>query len=90
MILIHEFGHVIEINRQGMKATAPVFNPFVGAAIFQRDHPQSALHQAQIGIAGPLAGTLGATAAFVLYGATPQRDPAAVGLPGILSSTSST
>jgi Zn-dependent protease len=70
MILIHEFGHVIEINRQGMKATAPVFIPFVGAAIFQRDHPQSALHQAQIGIAGPLLGTVGATVAYVLYGTT--------------------
>ena len=70
MILIHEFGHVIEIQRQGMRATAPVFIPFFGAAIFQRDHPQSALHQAQIGIAGPLLGTVGATAAYVLYGST--------------------
>jgi Zn-dependent protease len=70
MILVHEFGHVIEINRQGMKATAPVFIPFFGAAIFQRDHPQSALHQAQIGIAGPLLGTVGAVVAYVLYGTT--------------------
>ena len=70
MILIHEFGHVIEINRQGLKATAPVFIPFFGAAIFQREHPQSALHQAQIGIAGPLLGTVGATVAYVLYGST--------------------
>jgi Zn-dependent protease len=70
MILIHEFGHVIEINRQGLKATAPVFIPFFGAAIFQREHPQSALHQAQIGIAGPLLGTVGATLAYVLYGTT--------------------
>src|ERR1700730_12237546 len=70
MILIHEFGHVIEINRQGLKATAPVFIPFFGAAIFQREHPQSALHQAQIGIAGPLLGTVGAVVAYVLYGTT--------------------
>ena len=70
MILIHEFGHVIEINRQGMKATAPVFIPFFGAAIFQREHPQSALHQAQIGIAGPILGTVDATVPYVLYGTT--------------------
>ena len=70
MILIHEFGHVIEINRQGLKAPAPVFIPFFGAAIFQREHPQSALHQAQIGIAGPLLGTVGAVVAYVLYGTT--------------------
>jgi Zn-dependent protease len=70
MILVHEMGHVVEIQRQGLKATAPVFIPFLGAAIFQRSHPQDALRQAQIGIAGPLAGTAGATLAYVLYGYT--------------------
>ena len=70
MILVHELGHVFEIRRQGMQASAPLFIPFMGAAIFQRSHPTDALKQAQIGIAGPIAGTLGATAAFVLFGAT--------------------
>jgi Zn-dependent protease len=70
MILVHEMGHVIEIRRQGMQATAPIFIPFLGAAIFQRSHPTDALKQAQIGIAGPIAGTIGATAAFLLYGTT--------------------
>src|SRR3989475_4451496 len=70
MILVHEMGHVVEIRRQGMQATAPIFIPFLGAAIFQRSHPTDALKQAQIGIAGPIAGTIGATAAFALYGST--------------------
>ncbi len=70
MIFIHEMGHVLEIRRQGMTATAPIFIPFLGAAIFQRSHPTDALKQAEIGIAGPIAGTIGATAAFALYGAT--------------------
>src|SRR5260370_33601493 len=70
MILVHEMGHVVELRRQGMQATAPIFIPFLGAAIFQRSHPTSALKQAQIGIAGPIAGTLGATAALALYAAT--------------------
>ena len=70
MIFVHEMGHVFEIRRQGMHATAPIFIPFLGAAIFQRSHAQSPLRQAQIGIAGPIAGTLGATVAFVLYGST--------------------
>jgi Zn-dependent protease len=72
MIFIHEMGHVLEIRRQGMHATAPIFIPFLGAAIFQRSHPTDALKQAQIGIAGPIAGTLAATAAFLLYGSTGQ------------------
>lgn len=70
MIFVHEMGHVLEIRRQGMKATAPIFIPFVGAAIFQRQLAADALKQAQIAIAGPLAGTVGATAAFVLFAAT--------------------
>ncbi len=67
LIFLHEMGHVVEIRRQGMQATAPIFIPFLGAAIFQRSHPTDALKQAQIGIAGPIAGTIGATAAFFLY-----------------------
>jgi hypothetical protein len=70
MIFVHEMGHVVEIRRQGMQATAPIFIPFLGAAIFQRSHAQSPMRQAQIGIAGPIAGTIGATAALVLYGST--------------------
>src|SRR6266581_6139090 len=72
MIFVHEMGHVVEIRRQGMQATAPIFIPFLGAAIFQRSHAQSPVRQAQIGIAGPIAGTLGATAAFFLYNATQE------------------
>jgi Zn-dependent protease len=70
MILVHEMGHVVEIRRQGMAASAPIFIPFLGAAIFQRSHPTTAVKQAQIGIAGPIAGTIGATAAFMLYTST--------------------
>jgi Zn-dependent protease len=70
MIFVHEMGHVIEIRRQGMQATAPIFIPFLGAAIFQRSHAQSAVRQAQIGIAGPIAGTIGAIVALVLYVST--------------------
>jgi Zn-dependent protease len=70
MILVHEMGHVVEIRRQGMQATAPIFIPFMGAAIFQRSHPTDALKQAQIGIAGPIAGTLGASVAFLFYTTT--------------------
>jgi Zn-dependent protease len=70
MIFVHEMGHVLEIRRQGLKATAPLFIPFLGAAIFQRNMPQDALKQAQVAIAGPALGTVGATAAFVLYAAT--------------------
>jgi Zn-dependent protease len=70
MLFIHEMGHVVEIRRQGMQATAPIFIPFLGAAIFQRSHPTTALKQAQVGIAGPIAGTIGATVAYFLFFST--------------------
>jgi Zn-dependent protease len=70
MIFVHEMGHVFEIRRQGARATAPIFIPFLGAAIFQRSHAQTPVKQAQIGIAGPIAGTLAAIVALVLYGST--------------------
>jgi len=70
LIFVHEMGHVLEIRRQGLAATAPIFLPFLGAGIFMRTQAQSPLKQAQIAIAGPIAGTLGATVALVLYAAT--------------------
>lgn len=70
MILIHEMGHVVELRRQGVAATAPIFIPFLGAAIFNRTQAKSPLQQAQIGIAGPIAGTLGAIASLALYSVT--------------------
>lgn len=70
MIFVHEMGHVVEIRRQGMAATAPIFVPFFGAAIFMRQHAQSPIRQAEIGIAGPIAGTLAAVAALVLFAST--------------------
>ena len=70
LIFVHEMGHVIEVRRQGLAATAPIFIPFLGAAIFMRTHAQTPIKQAEIAIAGPIAGTLGAVVAFVLYGYT--------------------
>src|SRR6266571_1800143 len=31
MLFVHEMGHVVEIRRQGMQASAPLFVPFLGA-----------------------------------------------------------
>jgi Zn-dependent protease len=73
MILIHEMGHVVEIRRQKMPASAPIFIPLFGAAIFQRGHPTTAVNQAKIGIAGPIAGTLAAIAAVAIFAATGNR-----------------
>jgi Zn-dependent protease len=56
LIFIHEMGHALVIRRVGLNAGWPVFIPFVGAFITLRDAPLTALTNAQIGIAGPVAG----------------------------------
>src|SRR5829696_6681918 len=31
LLLVHEYGHVLQLRREGIKATAPMFIPFLGA-----------------------------------------------------------
>jgi Zn-dependent protease len=67
LILIHELGHVAEAKRQGLPVSAPVFIPFMGALITLKQMPPNAWREAQIALAGPIVGSLGA-AAFWLAG----------------------
>lgn len=60
LIFVHEMGHVIAIRAKGLKAGAPVFIPFVGAMIALKEMPHDAKSEAEIGIAGPVLGTVGA------------------------------
>ncbi|WP_258881455.1 site-2 protease family protein [Paenibacillus sp. sptzw28] len=71
MIFIHEMGHVIAAKRKGLPVTAPVFIPFLGALILLKRNPRDAVTEAYIAIGGPLVGTIGAAAAFLIgWGAT--------------------
>ncbi len=60
LIFVHEMGHVIALRREGIKATAPVFMPFMGAVIGMRQMPDDALAEARVGLAGPILGSIGA------------------------------
>ena len=33
LLFVHEMGHVIQLRREGIKASAPMFIPFLGAVI---------------------------------------------------------
>ncbi len=65
LLLVHEMGHVIQLRREGVKATAPVFIPFMGAFVGMKSLPKNAYVEAKVGLAGPVLGTAGA---FVVYG----------------------
>jgi Zn-dependent protease len=66
LLFVHEMGHVIQLRREGIKASTPMFIPFLGAAIFSRSLGDNALAEARVGLAGPVLGSLGAAAVAVV------------------------
>jgi Zn-dependent protease len=70
LLLVHEMGHVIQLRREGIKASAPMFIPFLGAVVAARTLGRNALAEARVGLAGPVLGSLGAAALIPLWHAT--------------------
>jgi Zn-dependent protease len=67
LLLVHEMGHVIQLRREGIKASAPMFIPFLGAVISAKSLGDNALAEARVGLAGPVLGTLGAATMIPIY-----------------------
>ena len=65
--LIHEIGHAIVIRAKGLRAGFLVFIPFIGGAVTLKDQPRSAYDDAQIGLAGPMAGTAASLVCLQIY-----------------------
>jgi Zn-dependent protease len=70
LLFVHEMGHVIQMRREGVKASWMLFIPFLGAAVGARSLGGNALAEARIGLAGPVIGTLGTAAVVPLALAT--------------------
>ncbi len=70
LIFVHECGHLIAAKRIGLKVGAPVFIPFMGALIALKEAPRNAWIEAQVGIGGPILGTVGAAVCELIYLAT--------------------
>jgi Zn-dependent protease len=70
LLLVHEMGHVIQLRREGIKASAPMFIPFLGAVISAKSLGQNALAEARVGLAGPILGTVGSAVCIVVWHAT--------------------
>jgi Zn-dependent protease len=62
LLFVHEMGHVIQLRREGIEASAPMFIPFVGAAVMAKSLGDDATAEARVGLAGPILGTLGSLA----------------------------
>ena len=66
LIFVHEMGHVLELRRQGVPASAPLFIPFMGAFVGMKKMPDNAWKEAQVALAGPILGTLGSAVVWGL------------------------
>jgi Zn-dependent protease len=69
-IYVHEMGHVAALNRYGIKASAPMFIPGVGAFIAAKQPLHSEREEAMVGLMGPVWGLGAALAALGVWLAT--------------------
>jgi Zn-dependent protease len=67
LLFVHEMGHVVALRREGIRASAPMFIPFLGAVISARSLGDNAAAEARVGLAGPILGSLGSAACIVIW-----------------------
>jgi Zn-dependent protease len=70
LLFVHEMGHVLQLRREGIAASAPMFIPFLGAVIWAKSLGRNALAEARVGLAGPVLGSAAAAALIPLASAT--------------------
>lgn len=70
LLFVHEMGHVLQLRREGIPASAPFFIPFVGALVAMKRMPDDAAAEARVGLAGPVLGSLGVLVPLSLWGIT--------------------
>jgi Zn-dependent protease len=71
-IYIHEMGHVAELRKYGVAASAPMFIPGFGAFIMLKQRLANVGQDARVGLAGPVWGLGAAIAAWVVAVVTGQ------------------
>ena len=71
-LFIHEYGHVLAMNRLGMGPARIYIIPFLGGVARSQRLPQSEWHGVLVSLAGPALGLLAAIPFFALFIATGQ------------------
>jgi Zn-dependent protease len=70
LLFLHELGHVVQLRREGVKASAPMFIPFLGAVIAAKSLGRDAAAEARVGLAGPVLGSLASLVPLAVWLAT--------------------
>ena len=84
LLMVHEMGHVIQLRREGVPASAPMFIPFMGAFVGMKEMPKNAWAEAKVGLAGPVLGAVGAAICLAVAIATNSDLLRAVAYTGVL------
>jgi Zn-dependent protease len=66
-IYVHEMGHVAALRHYGIKATAPMFIPGLGAIVRLRQYPANPREDARVGLAGPVWGLGAALVSYAVF-----------------------
>jgi Zn-dependent protease len=73
LLLLHELGHVFQLRREGIQASAPMFIPFLGAVISAKSLGNDAAAEARVGLAGPILGSIATLVPLGLWLATGEE-----------------
>ena len=73
LLLVHELGHVFQLRREGVEASAPMFIPFLGAVVAAKSMGDDAAAEARVGLAGPILGSIGTLVPLGIWLATGEE-----------------
>lgn len=66
LLFIHEMGHALVMKLKGIPVGGMIFIPMLGAAVFMKRMPSNARDEAEVGIAGPIAGAVASLACLLI------------------------
>src|SRR3954465_15747225 len=70
LLFVHEMGHVIQLRREGVPASAPMFIPFLGAVVGMKRLPDDTAAEARAGLGGRGLGSPACMIPLALFAAT--------------------
>jgi len=71
ILFVHEMGHAIVMKLKGIPIGGMIFIPLLGAAVIMKQMPRNAKDEAEVGIAGPIAGAIAAMVCLAMAQSNP-------------------
>jgi len=72
LLFVHEMGHAVVMKLKGIPIGGMIFIPLLGAAVIMKQMPRNAKDEAEVGIAGPIAGAIAAMVCLTIARQNPD------------------